>query len=296
MFMKMAPHFFEKAAEIPQTNFSQALLRFKLVVAFAVSTRQYTAQMRKPFNPILGETFEARVGNYKIGLEQICHHPPITYYSLWSNTHEKFKAYGSLEYRPVIGANSAGGHGYGPFYVEFEGGHQIEIWSPKTEISGLLYGERAFNIYDTMTIKDKKNNLFCEIVFNPDKKSGLKGLFGLGGGSNTTLNEDKRVDYIEGVISNKDSIDYKKSRSKLVEGDDYICMVNGHWTEDLYIDGVKYWNMNEHKGFEIRPVENPLPSDCRFREDLIHLINTDEDTGQVRILSIYVYIEMEGNS
>jgi len=54
-----------------------------------------------------------------------------------------------------MGANSAGGHGYGPFIIEFEGGHQIEIWSPKTEVSGLLYGERAFNIYDTMAIKDK---------------------------------------------------------------------------------------------------------------------------------------------
>ena len=75
--------------------------------------------MRKPFNPILGETYEARVGNYKVGLEQICHHPPITYYSLWSTHHEDFKVYGSLEYRPVIGANSAGGHGFGPLIVEF---------------------------------------------------------------------------------------------------------------------------------------------------------------------------------
>ena len=56
-------------------------------------------------------------------------------------------------------------------------------------------------------------------------------------------------------------------------------MITGHWTEDLFIDGVKYWNINEHKGFKIRPVKNPLPSDCRFREDLVHLINTDEETG-----------------
>jgi hypothetical protein len=89
---------------------------------------------------------------------------------MWSKKHDKFKCYGSLEYRPVMGANSAGGHGYGPFIVEFEGGHKIEMWSPKTEVSGIMYGERAFNLYDTMTIKDKKNNLYAEIVFNPDKK------------------------------------------------------------------------------------------------------------------------------
>jgi len=55
-------------------------------------------------------------------------------------------------------------------------------------------------------------------------------------------------------------------------------MVNGHWTEDLYIDGVKYWHIDENKGFKVRPVKNPLPSDSRFREDLVHLINTSEET------------------
>lgn len=81
------------------------------------------------------------------------------------------------------------------------------------------------------------------------------------------------------MISTIENIDYKKNRNKLEAGNDYICMVNGHWTEDFYIDGVKYWHINEHKGFEVRPVKDPLPSDCRFREDLLHLINTDEDTG-----------------
>ena len=99
------------------------------------------------------------------------------------------------------------------------------------------------------------------------------------GNSKSPLNDDQRVDYIEGVISRKDNIDYKKNRGKLNEGSDYICLVNGHWTEDLYIDGVKFWHVNDFKGFQVRPSRNPLPSDCRFREDLVHLINTDEDTG-----------------
>ena len=43
MFMKMAPSYFEKAAAIPQKDFNSALQRFKLVVAYAVSIRQFTA-------------------------------------------------------------------------------------------------------------------------------------------------------------------------------------------------------------------------------------------------------------
>ena len=63
-------------------------------------------------------------------------------------------------------------------------------------------------------------------------------------------------------------------------GRDYICMVTGHWTEDLYIDGVEYWHIDDHKGFEVRRVKDPLPSDCRFREDLVHLGAGEEDTAQ----------------
>ena len=93
------------------------------------------------------------------------------------------------------------------------------------------------------------------------------------------MNEDKRADYIEGVISTTDGIDYKRNRSKLRQGEDYICLVNGHWTEDLYIDGVRYWHIDEHKGYAMRPVKDPLPSDSRFREDLVYLLNNDEETG-----------------
>jgi hypothetical protein len=40
--------------------------------------------MKKPFNPILGETFQAFAGDYVIAAEQTSHHPPITHYEMWS--------------------------------------------------------------------------------------------------------------------------------------------------------------------------------------------------------------------
>ena len=52
----------------------------------------------------------------------------------------KFKIYGTIEYRVEIGTNSIIGHGYGPFIVEFEDGHKIEILSPKSEINGITLG------------------------------------------------------------------------------------------------------------------------------------------------------------
>lgn len=40
--------------------------------------------MIKPFNPILGETFQGVIGEYEVGVEQICHHPPITAVEMWN--------------------------------------------------------------------------------------------------------------------------------------------------------------------------------------------------------------------
>ena len=41
--------------------------------------------MHKPFNPILGETFQGVIGDYEIAIEQISHHPPISAFEMWSN-------------------------------------------------------------------------------------------------------------------------------------------------------------------------------------------------------------------
>lgn len=86
------------------------------------------------------------------------------------------------------------------------------------------------------------------------------------------------MDYIEGVISRNPSIEYAKNRKTLQKGTDYLCDVRGHWTEDLYIDGMLYWHIDDFKGFRVRPVKNALKSDCRYREDLIELLKGDEDT------------------
>lgn len=66
---------------------------------------------------------------------------------------------------------------------------------PKNEVSGLMYGDRTISLFDSLYVKDEKNKLYAELVFNPDKKSGFKSLF-TGKG-----NTETRFDYVEGVIS-----------------------------------------------------------------------------------------------
>lgn len=53
--------------------------RLALIAAFGVAQyKQSDKRMWKPFNPILGETYELVGQDYKYFAEQVSHHPPIT--------------------------------------------------------------------------------------------------------------------------------------------------------------------------------------------------------------------------
>lgn len=54
-------------------------MRMLLVIAFSIS--QYKGpdnRLYKPFNPILGETYELLTPEYRYFAEQVSHHPPVT--------------------------------------------------------------------------------------------------------------------------------------------------------------------------------------------------------------------------
>jgi hypothetical protein len=52
----------------------------KSVIGFMLSVAPLELIMLKPFNPILGETFQAYLGGIPLSYEQISHHPPISSY------------------------------------------------------------------------------------------------------------------------------------------------------------------------------------------------------------------------
>lgn len=85
-------------------------MRMAYVAAF--TTVQYssiTDRTLKPFNPILGETYELVTKDFKYLAEQVSHHPPITAshsygkgYEYWTHTEMKSKFWGkSLEFTPL---------------------------------------------------------------------------------------------------------------------------------------------------------------------------------------------------
>lgn len=52
--------------------------KLKFSTAFAISKFHLSGSQLKPFNPILGETFQCKILDSKFYLEQTSHHPPIS--------------------------------------------------------------------------------------------------------------------------------------------------------------------------------------------------------------------------
>lgn len=53
------------------------LEKIKYSTAFAVTKFHLSGAQLKPFNPILGETFQCKINETFLYSEQTCHHPPI---------------------------------------------------------------------------------------------------------------------------------------------------------------------------------------------------------------------------
>lgn len=141
------------------------------------------ADLRKPFNPILGETLQ---GYFKDGsmiyMEHISHHPPISSY-LIEGKNKEYRMYGSVEFKGSVknSGNTLNIFFEGANYVEFEDGHKIEIHYPITKVQGLMWGAKTVNAEGYSIVIDKgidgnadeeyDYNNKAVLIFNPKKAS-----------------------------------------------------------------------------------------------------------------------------
>lgn len=148
------------------------LLRMKYVLSFIVSGMYMSADLRKPFNPILGETLEGYFKDgSKIYMEHVSHHPPISSYLIEGPAEYPYRIYGAVEFKGSIQnkGNVLNISFVGANHVEFPDGHMLEVHYPTTRVSGLMWGERTVNIEGTGILIDNKNNRRGIVVFNPEK-------------------------------------------------------------------------------------------------------------------------------
>ncbi|KAL7414222.1 Oxysterol-binding protein-domain-containing protein [Mrakia frigida] len=169
-----------------------SLKRLAYVAAFAMSNYSSTSgRIAKPFNPMLGETFEyARLDKkFRYVSEQVCHHPPIS--ACWSES-PHFRYYGevdaknkflgrSFEIRPTGVAHVdlripssfvAKGKEYPDDEVYKALGQDgvLEHYSWKkvtTAVSNFIMGNPIIDHYGDMIVTNHRTGETCTLSFKP---------------------------------------------------------------------------------------------------------------------------------
>ncbi|KAI9106868.1 hypothetical protein K1719_022396 [Acacia pycnantha] len=157
-----------------------SLLRILYVAAFAVSGYASTeGRICKPFNPLLGETYEADYPDKGLRFfsEKVSHHPMIvachcegTGWKFWGDSNLKSKFWGrSIQLDPV-----------GTLTLEFDDGEVFQWSKVTTSIYNLILGKLYCDHYGTMRIQGNQE-YSCKLKFkeqsiidrNPHQVQGI---------------------------------------------------------------------------------------------------------------------------
>ncbi|GCB64404.1 hypothetical protein scyTo_0004601, partial [Scyliorhinus torazame] len=250
-----------------------SLERMQCVAAFAVSAvASQWERTGKPFNPLLGETYEMvrQDLGFKLISEQVSHHPPVSAFHAEGLT-QSFVFHGSIYPKLKFWGKSVEAEPKGIMTLELFKQNEAYTWTnPTCCVHNIIVGQLWIEQYGNVEITNHKSGEKCILNFKPC------GLFG------------KELHKVEGYIQDK-------SKKKL-------CAVYGKWTECLWaIDPSTFdaYKKNDKKNTEERKLSKSMynftnfamslneldkemenviaPTDCRFRPDIKAMENGDID-------------------
>jgi hypothetical protein len=264
---RFATHFLTKAAFC-----IDKLERIKWVTTYLISCLHMSVIQIKPFNPIIGETFQCRVGSIDIYIEQTVNHP-ITSNVYCKDIYGNFTMYGYLITDATLAINILYSTRLGKFYIKFKDGTLFQVRLPPIFLKGLSLGDRLYNYYNKSLVQDLTNKLTAYIEMNPDEPGYLASFFT----SKKTL-----PDYFRGKIVDAKDVTPEETCGdhKLAKNAKSYGEIEGEWTSYISFDNVEYWSNDKTKSFTVYSHEFTLPSDGRYREDLINLIKGDQEKSQ----------------
>ncbi|KAK9862227.1 hypothetical protein WJX84_007106, partial [Apatococcus fuscideae] len=140
--------------------------RLMYVAVFAVSGYSNTLYREsKPFNPLLGETFEwqSADGDTRFLCEQVSHHPPISCW--WSEGAQGgFRYSGELEMRSKFWGKSVELIPTGTCWLQLPGSGDLYSWEKVTcQINNLIMGKYWLEWHGTVTIKNHTTGESAEV-------------------------------------------------------------------------------------------------------------------------------------
>ncbi|KUI73240.1 hypothetical protein VM1G_08792 [Cytospora mali] len=151
---------------------ADSIERLLYVAAFAASEYASTVgRVAKPFNPLLGETFEyARPDkNYRFFIEQVSHHPPVG--AAWAES-PNWTYYGESAVRSKFYGRSFDINPLGTWFLKLRptsgGKEELYTWKKVTSsVIGIITGNPVVDNNGPMEIKNWNTGEVCHLDFKP---------------------------------------------------------------------------------------------------------------------------------
>nr|XP_009295276.1 oxysterol-binding protein-related protein 2 isoform X2 [Danio rerio] len=195
---------------------SDSIERMQFVAAFAVSAvASQWDRTGKPFNPLLGETFELTREDegYRMISEQVSHHPPISAFYAES-LNQDFSFHGSIYPKLKFWGKSVEAEPKGTMTLELSKHREAYTWTnPMCCVHNVILGKLWIEQYGTVEIVNHSTGDKCVLNFKPC------GMFG------------KELHRVEGHIQDKS----KKKH----------WVMYGKWTECMYSIEPKVYEANK---------------------------------------------------
>jgi hypothetical protein len=250
---------------------SDPIESMKYLLAFAVSgihQGPMKCRSRAPFNPILGETFQAVNENdgSRLYMEQTEHHPPTFNFNLVGpNKHFEYNGFGTIDAH-LFSINMIKGERLGKVILKFDDGSLYTFTIFKTRINGIIMGDRIYNYYGDLIIKDYKHKVECIMTLSDEVQQGMLSKMWYG---KTNPQYDEAIAYIKQVNP--------KTKEKEVKAKGYAS-----WLGQVIFDDKVYWSIfDPEQKWTQTGINFVLPSDSTKREDLNYLAQGKLDESQI---------------
>lgn len=145
--------------------------RMVYVAAFAASEYASTiGRVAKPFNPLLGETFEyvRPDKQYRFFIEQVSHHPPIG--AAWAES-PRWTYYGESAVKSKFYGKSFDINPLGTWFLRLrtpDGKEELYTWKKVTSsVIGIITGSPTVDNYGPMVVKNWSTGEECHMDFKP---------------------------------------------------------------------------------------------------------------------------------
>ncbi|KAK7312029.1 hypothetical protein RJT34_10574 [Clitoria ternatea] len=261
------------------------LMRILNIAAFAVSSYASTeGRQCKPFNPLLGETYEADYPDKGLRFfsEKVSHHPMIVAchcegrgWKFWADSNLKGKFWGrSIQLDPV-----------GVLTLQFGDGEKFQWSKVTTSIYNIILGKIYCDHYGTMHIKGS-GNYSCKLKFkeqsiidrNPHQVHGF-------------VQDNRTGEKVAMLIGKWDEAMYYVLGDPTTKPKGYDPMTEAAllWEKDNYVSKTRY-NLSPFAISlnEILPdlSEKLPPTDSRLRPDQRHLENGEYELANAEKLRL----------